>query len=150
MARGLDAYLSTSPTVGFCFTRRVPRPVSETRNDPGGSGLNPKIQAIHEAELEVRRSLGRIAERLDQARDTSVAEMAGETTVREFEAMRKEAAAALARYEHELALFRSLLIQQLVDEQGLTLTEVGHRLDISRQMVARLYRAGKGQSNPPK
>lgn len=79
-----------------------------------------------------------------------MAEMADETTVREFEAMRKEAVAALARYEHELALLRSLLIRQLVDGQGLTLTEVGHRLDISRQMVARLYRSGKGQSNPPK
>jgi len=74
--------------------------------------------------------------------------MAGEASVREFETMRKEAAAALARYEHELTLFRSALIQQLVDEQGLTMTEVGQRLEISRQMVARLYRAGKGQPNP--
>lgn len=49
------------------------------------------------------------------------------------------AAAAFREYERAIAAMRSDVVRALVEENGLSLTDVAHRLQISRQAVARLY-----------
>ena len=46
---------------------------------------------------------------------------------------------ALRRFEHEIRLFRALVVSVLVDEEKMTLSAVARRLNLSRQLVTRLY-----------
>jgi hypothetical protein len=46
---------------------------------------------------------------------------------------------AFARYERAVMTFRSSVVRALVHGDGLSLSEVGRRLGISRQMATRLY-----------
>ena len=55
---------------------------------------------------------------------------------------RLSAADAFHEYEREIALMRADVVRALVDEGGLSLTDVAKRLKISRQSAARLLRAG--------
>jgi hypothetical protein len=48
---------------------------------------------------------------------------------------------AFERFEGALTAYRARAIRALVDEEGLTFTEVGRLTGVSRQMVARLYRS---------
>ncbi len=52
---------------------------------------------------------------------------------------RLSAADAFHEYEREIALMRADVVRALVDEGGLSLTDVAKRLKISRQSAARLY-----------
>lgn len=52
------------------------------------------------------------------------------------------AADAFREYEQAVASMRSRVVRELVDEGGLTLTEVSRRMRISRQAAGKLYRAG--------
>jgi predicted DNA-binding protein (UPF0251 family) len=47
----------------------------------------------------------------------------------------------MEEYEHAVMLFRRGMVRALVDEGGLSLTEVARRMGVSRQGVARLYDA---------
>jgi hypothetical protein len=49
---------------------------------------------------------------------------------------------AFEAYERAVTSYRSQVIRALVDEEGMTFTEVGALLAVSRQMAARLYRLG--------
>ena len=57
--------------------------------------------------------------------------------------MRHAAGAALDVYERAVMELRSEIVRQLVDDHGLTLTEVAGTIRVSRQMVARLLDAGR-------
>jgi hypothetical protein len=52
---------------------------------------------------------------------------------------RLSAAEAFLEYERAIASLRALVVRALVDEGGLSLTDVAKRLKISRQAAARLY-----------
>jgi hypothetical protein len=52
---------------------------------------------------------------------------------------RLSAADAFRKYERAIASMRSGVVRALVDEGGLSLTDVAKRMKISRQAVARLY-----------
>ena len=52
---------------------------------------------------------------------------------------RLNAADAFREYERAIASMRAEVVRALVDEGGLTLTDVARRLKISRQAAARLY-----------
>ncbi|MCU1391923.1 MAG: hypothetical protein JWM34_351 [Ilumatobacteraceae bacterium] len=54
--------------------------------------------------------------------------------------LRLATADAFHEFERALAEMRARVVCTLIQEDGLSLTEVGHRLQISRQAVARLYR----------
>ncbi len=60
--------------------------------------------------------------------------------------VRLGAAEAFREFERSVASMRAGVVRSLIDEDGLALSEVGQRLRISRQAVARLYRAATGQS----
>ena len=55
--------------------------------------------------------------------------------------MRLSAAASFREYERSIAALRAGVVRALVDEGGLSLTDVARRLKISRQAAARLYEA---------
>jgi phosphate uptake regulator len=55
--------------------------------------------------------------------------------------VRLSAAEAFREFERSVATMRSEVVRALIDEDGLALTEVARRFQISRQAVARLYRA---------
>jgi hypothetical protein len=56
--------------------------------------------------------------------------------------MRVSAADAFREYERSIAALRAGVVRALVDEGGLSLTDVARRMKISRQAAARLYEAG--------
>jgi DNA-directed RNA polymerase specialized sigma24 family protein len=62
--------------------------------------------------------------------------------------VRLATADAFHEFERALADMRARVVCTLVDEDGLSLTEVGLRLRISRQAVARLYRLAKEGDGP--
>jgi DNA-directed RNA polymerase specialized sigma24 family protein len=57
--------------------------------------------------------------------------------------VRLSTADAFHEFERAVAEMRARVVCTLVDEDGLSLTDVGVRLQISRQAVARLYRHAK-------
>jgi DNA-binding transcriptional regulator LsrR (DeoR family) len=54
---------------------------------------------------------------------------------------RRRVVRAVARYEHAAMVYRVIGIRELVDEHGMSLSEVGSLIGVSRQMVSRLYKA---------
>lgn len=53
--------------------------------------------------------------------------------------LRLNAAEAFREYERSIAAMRASVVRALVDEGGLSLTDVAKRMKISRQAAARLY-----------
>lgn len=61
--------------------------------------------------------------------------------------VRLSAADAFHEFERAVAEMRARVVCMLVDADGLSYTEVARRLQISRQAVARLYRAAKEEGD---
>ena len=57
-------------------------------------------------------------------------------------ALRMASVDAFREFERSVAVMRSSLVRILVDEFGLSFADVASRLAVSRQAVARLYKAG--------
>jgi hypothetical protein len=55
--------------------------------------------------------------------------------------VRRGAAQAFTEYEQAVAAMRAAVVRGMVDDEGLTLSEAGARLGISRQAAGRLYQA---------
>ncbi|MCU1390820.1 MAG: hypothetical protein JWL72_4158 [Ilumatobacteraceae bacterium] len=62
--------------------------------------------------------------------------------------VRLATADAFHEFERALVEMRARVVCTLVEEDGLSFTEVGRRLQISRQAVARLYRHAKERGGP--
>jgi hypothetical protein len=75
------------------------------------------------------------------ARDAgrSIVDVVDELIVAGGRETRVSAAHAFREYERAIASMRAGVVRALVDEGGLSLTEVARRLKISRQAAARLY-----------
>jgi hypothetical protein len=80
-----------------------------------------------------------------EARDAgrSIVDVVDELIVAGGRETRLSAADAFREYERAIASMRAGVVQALVDEGGLTLTEVARRLKISRQAAARLYESAR-------
>jgi DNA-directed RNA polymerase specialized sigma24 family protein len=63
--------------------------------------------------------------------------------------VRLSAAGAFHEFERAVAEMRARVVCELVDADGLSYTEVARRLQISRQAVARLYRAANEAGDEP-
>jgi hypothetical protein len=50
--------------------------------------------------------------------------------------------AAFREFERAMTAYRATAIRLLVDDNGMSFSDVGKLIGVSRQMVARLYRAG--------
>jgi DNA-directed RNA polymerase specialized sigma subunit len=57
--------------------------------------------------------------------------------------VRRSPAAAFAAFEAALTSYRSQVIAALVEQDGMTHTEIAHLIGVSRQMVARLRQAAR-------
>jgi hypothetical protein len=57
---------------------------------------------------------------------------------------RRSADEAFRAYTEAVTAYRAKVIRALVDEEGLTLSEIARSTGVSRQMVGRLYRAASG------
>lgn len=84
--------------------------------------------------------------RLESGRDARaagqpLADMVEEMITTGGREMRLSAAEAFREFERSVATMRSEVVRVLIDEDGLALSDIARRLQISRQAVARLYRA---------
>jgi hypothetical protein len=97
-------------------------------------------EAAHEACLAIETAVAALREGC-KARNAgrSIADVVDELIVAGGRETRLSAADAFHEYERAVASMRAGVVRALVDEGGLSLTEVAKRLKISRQAAARLY-----------
>jgi hypothetical protein len=89
-------------------------------------------------------ALGELARlRAARLRGTPLAELVTDTITRGGRGVRVQAGEAFTEYEQAVAVMRGAVVCSLVDDSGLTFSEVAVRFGISRQAAARLYKAGK-------
>jgi hypothetical protein len=84
--------------------------------------------------------------RAARADGRSLIEIVDLMAARKGREMRLRAISAFQEYERAVADMRAGVVRALVDEEGMTLSEAGLRLKISRQAATRLYRNGKAIS----
>jgi len=107
------------------------------------------LEAIKRVELtgeEAQRAIGDGVASIDRAREkllagAPVSEIVDDLIARGGREARLRSSAAIDAFEHAVMVYRVGLIRTMVDEDKLSFTEVGRRLGVSRQMIARLYRS---------
>jgi hypothetical protein len=99
--------------------------------------------AGREARLAIETAVGALRQGCD-ARNAgrSIVDVVDELIAEGGREMRLSAADAFREYERSIAALRARVVRALVDEGGLSLTDVARRMKISRQAAARLYEAG--------
>jgi hypothetical protein len=80
----------------------------------------------------------------------SIVDVVDELIVAGGRETRLSAADAFREYERAIASMRAGVVRALVDEGGLSLTDVARRIKISRQAAARIYEMapGRGDQGP--
>ncbi|MDQ1395940.1 MAG: hypothetical protein QOG64_1199 [Acidimicrobiaceae bacterium] len=81
--------------------------------------------------------------RAGRVRGTPLAELVTDTIRGGGRGVRVQAAEAFTEYEQAVAVMRGAIVCSLVDDSGLTFSEVAMRFGISRQAAARLYKSAK-------
>lgn len=107
------------------------------------------LEAIKRVELtgeEAQRAIGDGVRSIDRARQQLVAggpvsEIVDDLIARGGRDARLRSSAAIDAFEHAVMEYRVGLIRAMVDDEQLSFTDVGRRLGVSRQMIARLYRS---------
>lgn len=107
--------------------------------------LLDSIDVVERAGALARLEISASIDSLGRAKGQRAAGVPVATIVSDLEAagarqIRLRTAGAMATFEHAMMMFRVGLVRHLVDGEGLTFTEVGKRIGVSRQMTARLYR----------
>lgn len=105
------------------------------------------VGAVERVEDAGRRARLAIETAVDALREGCEARSAGRSIVEVVDELivtggreaRLGAADAFRDYEQAIASMRAAVVRALVDEGGLSLTDVARRLKISRQAAARLY-----------
>ena len=102
------------------------------------------------ARLSIEAAVGALQEGCE-ARDAgrSIVEVVDELIAAGGRETRLSSADAFREYERAIASMRSGVVRALVDEGGLSLTDVAKRLKISRQAAARLYQTGPDGDESP-
>jgi hypothetical protein len=95
-----------------------------------------------EAEKAIREGVASIDVAREQlAAGVTVSELVDDLVARGGRDARLRSSAAIDAYEHAVMVYRIGLIRAMVDDEKLSLSDVGRRLGVSRQMIARLYRS---------
>jgi hypothetical protein len=96
--------------------------------------------AGRQACLAIETAVGALQERCE-ARNAggSIVDVVDELIAAGGRETRLSAAEAFREYERSIASMRAGVVRALVDEGGLSLTDVARRMKISRQAAARLY-----------
>ena len=113
------------------------------------ASTNRLLEAIEQVERtgeEAQRSIREGVASIDSARQqleagVPVSEIVEDLIARGGREARLRSSAAIGAFEHAVMVYRVGLIRAMVDDEKLSLAEVGRRLGVSRQMVARLYRS---------
>ena len=102
------------------------------------------------ARLAIETAVGALQEGCE-ARNAgrSIVEIVDELIATGGRETRLSAADAFRDYERAIASMRADVVRALVDEGGLSLTDVAKRLKISRQAAARLYQPGPDGDEGP-
>jgi hypothetical protein len=104
------------------------------------------IERVEQTGEEAQRAIREGVASVETAREQLVAgapvsEMVDDLIARGGRQARLRSSAAIDAFEHAVMVYRVGLIQAMVDDEKLSFTEVGRRLGVSRQMIARLYRS---------
>jgi hypothetical protein len=107
------------------------------------------LDQIEAARVDLAEALERLGENL---RDRTVVREPGfrlseRDTVPGVQ-LHEDLIGALERMHHAVALARAESVRVMVDEEGLTLTDVAKLMNRPRQLVSRLYRSAPG-GRPP-
>ena len=96
--------------------------------------------AGRQACLAIETAVGALREGCEaRTAGRSIADVVDELVAKGGREIRLGAADAFREYERAIASMRAGVVRALVDEGGLSLTDVAKRLKISRQAAARLY-----------
>jgi hypothetical protein len=103
------------------------------------------IKRVEQTGEEAQRAIGEGVASIDTFRERLVAgapasEIVDDGIAQGGRETRLRASAAIEAFEHAVMMYRVGLIRAMVDEEKLSFTEVGSRIGVSRQMIARLYR----------
>jgi hypothetical protein len=112
---------------------------------PSHKRLLEAIEGVERAGEEAQKAIREGVASMGQARSQLVAgapvsEIVDDLVARGGRDARLKSLAAIGAFEHAVMVYRAGLIRAMVDDEQLSLSEVGRRLFVSRQMVARLYR----------
>jgi len=111
------------------------------------------IERVEQTGEEAQRAIGEGVASIDEARERLLAGVPVSEIVEYLIAQggreaRLRSSAAVETFEHAVMVYRVGLVRAMIDEEGLTFTEVGRRMGVSRQMIARLYRYHGGPTLP--
>lgn len=103
------------------------------------------IKQVEQAGREAQTAIGEGVASIDRAREKLVAGAPVSKIVDDLIAeggrqARLRSSTAINAFEHAVMIYRVGLIRAMVDDEKLSFSDVGRRLGVSRQMVARLYR----------
>lgn len=106
------------------------------------------IERVEQTGEEAQKAIREGVASMDRAREqvaagVPVSEIVDDLIARGGREARLRSSAACDAFEHAVMVYRIVLIRAMVDDERLSLTEVGRRLGVSRQMIARLYRSDK-------
>jgi len=87
--------------------------------------------------------------RRDRVNGTPIAEVTEWLFSKSGPKKRRAVAAAFARWENAIMRGRAELVRALVEDEGMTITAVAQKMEISRQMAARLYQAARSETPAP-
>jgi hypothetical protein len=98
-----------------------------------GAGVHEAVDPVVDALLEARAA---------RAAGMPLPKIVGGLVERGGRSLRLTPALALREMERAVTAYRVAAIRELVDEHGLTFTEIAELTGVSRQMVGRLYKSG--------
>jgi hypothetical protein len=104
------------------------------------------IEQVEQTGEEAQRAIREGVASIESAREQLVAgapvsQIVDDLIARGGREARLRSSTATDAFEHAVMVYRVGLIRAMVDDEKLSLSEVGRRLGVSRQMVARLYRS---------
>jgi hypothetical protein len=102
------------------------------------------VEQVADSARAVCETVEVLVQTLDATREArlaggSVARIVDDLMEQGAKDVRLSVAEAFLAYERSLAAIRAGVVRALVDDDGLSLTDVARRLQVSRQAVARLY-----------
>lgn len=104
-----------------------------------------KIDAVEQAAEAARAALARATDVLEPARADRVSGRPLTQIALDLAdhggSARTEAARAYRGYEHAVYELRAAVVRALIDDEGLTLSQLAQAMGVTRQTVSRLYRA---------
>jgi hypothetical protein len=116
------------------------------------AGLLAAIERIEQTGRELQRAMAEGLASINGARErllagSAVSEMVADLVAEGGRDARLKASVAIEAYEHAVMVYRAGLIRAMVDDERLSFAQVARRMEVSRQMIARLYHYDEGEGD---